>query len=391
VSQSASKLVAIEARSIQSTATVTGGVSLSSQQSPIHLSLKQIVKRFGSVTALCGIDLDLRQGEILTILGPSGSGKSTMLKIVAGFEMPDAGTVHLAGRTITYATPASRGIGMVFQNYALFPHLLVAENVAFPLEMRKLGRKEIQQEVSRALNLVGLAGYEDRSPRQLSGGQQQRVALARAIVFNPHLLLLDEPFGALDRKLREQMQLEVKRLQRRLGVTALFVTHDQEEALILSDRIAVMNQGQIEQIGPPPEIYARPVNRFVAAFVGESNVYHGRVASYDRQMLSIVLDNGQTIGVSGVSERPSGSEVGVVMRPEAPRRLTEHEPADNVFTGEVREVVYLGEAGKYALELVGGLQLVVRWPFNATAQYCKLGARVRVSWPSDSLHVVDWN
>ena len=225
---------------------------------PSLLSLTAIAKSYGSVIALAGIDLQVPDGEIVTILGPSGSGKTTLLKIVAGFELPDAGRVELAGDDITCVTPASRGIGMVFQNYALFPHMRVAENIAFPLEMRRLARAETQERVSSALALVGLAGYEARYPRQLSGGQQQRVALARAIVFEPRLLLLDEPFGALDRKLRDQMQLEVKRLQRQLGITALFVTHDQEEALAISDRIAVMNAGRIEQIGAPEELYLRP-------------------------------------------------------------------------------------------------------------------------------------
>ena len=358
--------------------------------SPIHLSLKQIVKRFGTFTALNTIDLEVRQGEILTLLGPSGSGKTTMLKIVAGFERPDEGAVRLAGRAITHATPASRGIGMVFQHYALFPHMRVAENVAFPLEMRGVGRAEIRERVAKALSLVGLAGYEQRFPRQLSGGQQQRVALARAIVFNPGLLLLDEPFGALDRKLRVQMQLEVKRLQRRLGLTALFVTHDQEEALILSDRIAVMNQGRIEQIGLPPEIYVRPLNRFVADFIGESNIYRGRVASHETGAMRVVLEGGHTIIVRGASERPSGEDVGLVIRPEAPRPLSERETAENEFAGEVKEVVYLGDALKYALRLENGSELIVRWPFSLDAQIYRVGDRIRVGCPGDLVHVVAW-
>ncbi len=271
---------------------------------PSLLSLTAIAKSYGSVIALAGIDLRVPDGEIVTILGPSGSGKTTLLKIVAGFELPDAGRVELAGDDITCVTPASRGIGMVFQNYALFPHMRVAENIAFPLEMRRLARAETQERVSSALALVGLAGYEARYPRQLSGGQQQRVALARAIVFEPRLLLLDEPFGALDRKLREQMQLEVKRLQRQLGITALFVTHDQEEALVLSDRIAVMNGGLIEQIGAPAEVYLRPSNRFVADFIGESNIYRGKVTSASGQVLRVALSTGQTLVARGADSSP---------------------------------------------------------------------------------------
>ncbi len=208
-----------------------------------ELRLAGLSKRFGEVQALDNVSLDIAPGELLTILGPSGSGKTTMLKVVAGFETPDAGVVRVDGAEITRLPPARRDIGMVFQNYALFPHLTVAGNVAFPLEMRNVPRPEIDKRVAEALALVELGGYGQRLPRQLSGGQQQRVALARAIVFNPRLLLLDEPFGALDRKLRETMQLEVRRMQRRLGLTTIFITHDQEEALVLSDRIAVMNKG----------------------------------------------------------------------------------------------------------------------------------------------------
>ena len=233
-----------------------------------ELRVEGVTKRFGEVLALDGVTLAVAEGELLTILGPSGSGKTTLLKVVAGFETPDAGTVRVDGAEITALPPARRDIGMVFQNYALFPHLTVKGNVAFPLEMRNIARAEIERRVGDALALVELAGYESRLPRQLSGGQQQRVALARAIVFNPRLLLLDEPFGALDRKLRETMQLEVRRLQRRLGLTTIFITHDQEEALVLSDRIAVMNKGTIQQVATTTEIYERPANDFVADFVG---------------------------------------------------------------------------------------------------------------------------
>jgi len=357
---------------------------------PILLSLKGIAKAFGSVSALAGIDLDVPDGEILTILGPSGSGKTTLLKIVAGFEMPDSGQVELAGRAITYMRPASRGIGMVFQHYALFPHMRVAENIAFPLEMRRLPRAETRDRVGRALALVGLAGYEARYPRQLSGGQQQRVALARAIVFEPRLLLLDEPFGALDRKLREHMQLEVKRLQRRLGVTALFVTHDQEEALVLSDRIAVMNGGSIEQIGPPAEVYSRPANRFVADFIGESNIYRGKVASSSGGMLTVRLSTGQIFVARGASPRPVGAEVGLVLRPEAPTRLEDGDTADNVAAGSIEDVVYVGDAIKYAIRLDAGGGMVLRWPFQRNLRLLGVGNALRVGWAGDQLHVVDW-
>ena len=355
------------------------------------LSISKVVKHYGDVLAVEGVDLTVRDGEILTILGPSGSGKTTLLKMVAGFELPDAGSIELAGRDITDATPASRGIGMVFQSYALFPHMRVAENIAFPLEMRKVARSDIQERVARALSLVGLAGYEARYPRQLSGGQQQRVALARAVVFEPRLLLLDEPFGALDRKLREQMQLEVKRLQRQLGIAALFVTHDQEEALVLSDRIAVMSKGRIEQLGAPFEIYARPANRFVADFIGESNICRGTVVKTAGGKLTAKIEGGLTITASTTAPRAPGASIGLVVRPEAPHALQPNEVADNVASGTVREVVYLGDAIKYALEIDGGTALTVRWPYRPSSKPLDVGARVQVGWSADLVHVVDWD
>ena len=355
------------------------------------LSLSGVVKRYGDVLAVDGIDLDVADGEILTILGPSGSGKTTLLKMVAGFELPDTGRVNLAGQDITFAPPAARGIGMVFQNYALFPHMRVAENIAFPLEMRGVSRAERDERVIRALGLVGLAGYEARYPRQLSGGQQQRVALARAVVFEPRLLLLDEPFGALDRKLREQMQLEVKRLQRQLGITALFVTHDQEEALVLSDRIAVMSRGRIEQLGSPFEIYSRPSNRFVADFIGESNLYRATITAVDTTGLRAKTAGGLAMAARGASGRAPGSTIGLLVRPEAPHELTDGEPADNIAAGSISEVVYLGDAIKYTMQLDGGGEMTVRWPFKSSTGARKPGDRLRLGWPADLVHVVDWD
>ena len=358
------------------------------------LSLSGVVKRFGEVLAVDGIDLGVADGEILTILGPSGSGKTTLLKMVAGFELPEAGAIELAGQDITFAPPAARGIGMVFQNYALFPHMRVAENIAFPLEMRGVARAERETRVTKALALVGLAGYEARYPKQLSGGQQQRVALARAVVFEPRLLLLDEPFGALDRKLREQMQLEVKRLQRQLGITALFVTHDQEEALVLSDRIAVMSQGRIEQLGSPFEIYSRPANRFVADFIGESNLYRAEISAVEGARLEAKA-GGRTLTANGAApgarKRAVGATVGLLVRPEAPHELNDSETAENMANGTISEVVYVGDAIKYTLALDGGGEMTVRWPFKSSTGARKPGDRLRVGWPADLVHVVDWD
>ena len=350
------------------------------------LRLAGIVKRYGAVTALAGIDLDVRKGELLTILGPSGSGKTTLLKVVAGFEMPDEGEVLLGAGRVTDAPPSKRDIGMVFQNYALFPHMTIADNIAFPLEMRKVPRVERERRVEEALGLVDLSGLGGRLPRQLSGGQQQRAALARAIVFGPKLLLLDEPFGALDRKLREQMQLEVRRLQRQLGVTALFVTHDQEEALILSDRIAVMEHGFIVQLGRPQEIYRRPATRFVAGFIGESNLYRAKI---DRRG-SGLLEDGTRIPLP-FDALEEGCEVGVMLRPERPRHVTGAESTDVTFSGEVIETVYLGETVKYRIKLDPGFEVLVRWPFREAREALKVGDSVTLGWDRDDVHLVPWS
>ena len=339
-----------------------------------ELRIEGAAKRFGEVAALDGVSLQVARGELLTILGPSGSGKTTLLKVVAGFEKPDAGSVKIDGVEITALPPARRDIGMVFQNYALFPHLTVERNVAFPLEMRNVAGPEIARRVAEALELVELKGYEQRLPRQLSGGQQQRVALARAIVFNPRLLLLDEPFGALDRKLRETMQLEVRRLQRRLRLTTIFITHDQEEALVLSDRIAVMNKGTIQQIATTTEIYERPANDFVADFVGESNIFHGTMSAAG----VVTLEGGRQLKVS--STAAPGKRVGALMRPErfAPSGA-------NQFSGEVIESVYLGTSFKLRLACEGGLELLVRQP--ARGELPAPGARVMVGIDQDAIHV----
>ena len=352
------------------------------------LVLEGVTRRFGSVIALAGVDLRVRPGEMLTILGPSGSGKTTMLKVVAGIELPDEGSVQLAGHDVTFAPPARRDIGMVFQNYALFPHMTVAENIAFPLKMRRVPAAETRHKVEEALRLVELAGYGDRLPRQLSGGQQQRVALARAVVFGPRLLLLDEPFGALDRKLREQMQLEVKRLQRRLGLTALFVTHDQEEALILSDRIAVMNKGNIVQIGTPQEIYARPVDRFVGDFIGESNLFRARATEPG---LAVVEGTKVALRIPKATALAPNGEIGLLIRPERPRPIQAAGRADNVFAGTIDELIYLGESVKYRIQLESGLALVVRWPIKREGGALAVGDRVTVGWSADDVHLVTWS
>ncbi|MCC6468303.1 MAG: ABC transporter ATP-binding protein [Alphaproteobacteria bacterium] len=350
------------------------------------LAVTGVVRRFGAVVALGGVDLAVRRGELLTLLGPSGSGKTTLLKVIAGFEIPDQGSVFLGGQDVTFAAPAKRDIGMVFQNYALFPHMTIAQNIAFPLEMRKVSKAAIRERVDNALKQVDLPGYGERLPKQLSGGQQQRAALARAIVFGPSLLLLDEPFGALDRKLREQMQLEVRRLQQKLGLTAVFVTHDQEEALIMSDRIAVMEQGRIAQLGTPQDIYHHPANRFVAGFMGESNLMQARLTGPG----TASVEGGASLRFAAGAVGPAGSAVGLLLRLERPRALKDGEAAANAFAGSVVEVIYLGETVKYRIRLDPGFEIVVRWPYRESGGSLKVGDRLRVGWDAADMQPVAW-
>ncbi len=357
----------------------------------VLLEIAGVSKRFGNVMAVDDVALAVSRGEFLTILGPSGSGKTTLLKLVAGFEWPDTGTIGIGGEDVTELDPGRRNIGMVFQNYALFPHMTVARNIGYPLAMRGVSRGEIGRRVDEALALVELPDYGARMPRQLSGGQQQRVALARAIVFQPRLLLLDEPFGALDRKLREQMQLEVRRLQQRLGLTTLFITHDQEEALVMSDRIAVMDKGRLLQVGKPEEIYESPANIFIADFVGESNLLTG-VLETDGTGLRLRLESGSAIMLDpepGLAAK-SGRTARVLIRPE---RFVDLDgvPADapfNRITGEVREMAYTGISDKYRVA-TGGHDLLVRLPSGPGRRRFRPGESIALGFAPSDVRVVE--
>jgi putative spermidine/putrescine transport system ATP-binding protein len=331
-----------------------------------RLQVDAASKRFGQVAALSDVSLSVAAGEFVTILGPSGSGKTTLLKVIAGFEAADQGKILIDQADITDLDPAARNIGMVFQNYALFPHMSVARNVAYPLTMRGMPKAEIAARVARALDMVELGGLAERLPKQLSGGQQQRVALARATVFEPRLLLLDEPFGALDRKLREQMQIEVRRLQRRLGLTTLFITHDQEEALVMSDRIAVMDGGRVLQVGPPNEIYEAPANPFIADFIGESNIFAGTVEADGGGTLRVRLEQGPLIEVAGRADlmaRP-GQKVRVMVRPERFIDLAVNPNAvrANRIDGRVTDSAYIGVSDKYRVVTLEGIDVLMRLP-----------------------------
>ena len=309
------------------------------------LRIDGVRKSYGSVEAVRNVSLEVGVGEFVSLLGPSGSGKTTLLMMIAGFELPDAGSIHVGDHDVTRVEPNERNLGMVFQRYALFPHLSVAENIAFPLRMRKLERAHIARKVQQALEQVRLAGYDARKPDQLSGGQQQRVALARATVFDPPVILMDEPLGALDKKLREQMQLEIKHLQRELGSTVIYVTHDQQEALTMSDRVAVMSQGRIEQVSSPRALYDHPVSAFVADFVGDTNWLHGLVQAIHGAEVVLMLPSGETVRgllpqqlpVNGPSIRV-GESARLCIRPEQLEHLSpqqSHSQLEICITDEI--------------------------------------------------------
>lgn len=320
------------------------------------LELRDVCKRYGNIHAVDRVSLTVGSGEFVTLLGPSGSGKTTTLSMIAGLTQPSSGAILLDGRPLDPLPPYRRDIGVVFQNYALFPHMTVERNVAFPLEMRRLPSSEIVARVTRVLGMVGLGQHASRYPRQLSGGQQQRVALARAIVFEPRILLMDEPLGALDRQLREQMQIEIMRLHRELGVSIVYVTHDQDEALIMSDRIAVFNHGRIEQAGAPDLLYECPATRFVAEFLGESNFFRAQVV--ENSGCQCRLNGGELRLTAKSAGLAVGSSAVVVIRPERVRvervKGTMPTTEDNTVTGTLADVIYLGSARKYIVRLTSG-------------------------------------
>jgi len=347
-----------------------------------EVELENVSKRFGDVAAVNAITLGIRRGEFLTLLGPSGCGKTTLLRMIAGFETPDTGRVILGGRDVTDVPPFRRDVTTVFQQYALFPHMNVFNNVAFGLARRRMGREEIARRVGDALAMVRLAKLDARKPDELSGGQQQRVALARALVLEPRVLLLDEPLAALDLKLRKQMQLELKGLQRRLGISFVYVTHDQEEALTMSDRIVVMNAGRIEQMGGAEEIYERPATEFVAGFIGVSNILEGTVTDVRDGAAMIDLGNA-TVAAQSDGVVP-GERVRLMVRPEK-IRLSAIE-SDTPLRGTIEAAVYLGESTQWRVLLDGGQPIIAleqnRAP-SAAAQ-ARIGQPVAVSWDAGS-------
>ncbi|MCK6453721.1 MAG: ABC transporter ATP-binding protein [Alphaproteobacteria bacterium] len=353
------------------------------------LTVKALRKTYGPVVALTDASLELKEGEFLTLLGPSGSGKTTMLMIVAGLIHPDSGEVWIDGKLATYAPPFKRDIGMVFQNYALFPHMTVAENIAFPLRMRGVPAARIRDEVARVLDIVRLPGMADRLPRALSGGQQQRIALARCIVYGPSIVLMDEPLGALDKKLRDQMQLEIKRLHTELGITVLYVTHDQEEAMIMSDRICLMNDARIGQIGTPADLYFRPRSVFAASFLGESNILEATVAAVDGGRARLRLDDGTMIVAAGGADAVAvGAKVRCMVRPERVSVLATGAAADNVLDAVVKDVIMVGSITRHYAHLPGGQEMVATGLTRGDGGPAGRGTQVRLGWSADSTVVL---
>jgi putative spermidine/putrescine transport system ATP-binding protein len=338
-----------------------------------RLELLKLTKRHADLLAVDGLNLGVASGEFLTLLGPSGSGKTTTLMMVAGFTTPSSGDILLNGASIAGLAPERRNIGVVFQNYALFPHMNVNENVAFPLKMRKQSRATIADKVRFAMELVRLDGLGERLPRQLSGGQQQRVAIARALVYDPELLLMDEPLGALDKNLRSQMQLELKRLHQELGVTVVYVTHDQEEALTMSDRVALMNKGVIAQLGTARDLYERPANRFVAEFIGESNLIEGRLVERG----CFATDAGVRFPVASDGDLRVGDKGLLVARPEK-FSLAPHSSSDAGVAGRISEHVYVGDFTRCRVVIQGGLTLTVKVQNNRSALPTRVGDEVRI-------------
>ena len=355
----------------------------------IKVRLEAMTKRYGRVVALADVDLEVSGGEFLTLLGPSGSGKTTLLNLIAGMVTPTEGRIWIDGRDATRVPPNERGLGMVFQNYALMPHMTVFENIAFPLRVRKIARNEIRRKVAEALDLVRLPDVARRKPGELSGGQQQRIAIARCMVYNPSIILMDEPLGALDKKLREEMQLELKRLHTQLGITVVYVTHDQEEALTMSDRIVLLNLGRIEQMGTPNELYFQPRTLFAAEFLGDSNILDGRVeAGGSPAAVSTTVGRCLVRGQAPAAE--PGRDVKVMVRPENVIMVHDGETSElsNQFPAETVDTISFGGVIKTYLQLRDGSTVVVQQLTKAERQAPAAGTRVTVAWAAEDTRVL---
>ncbi|MCV6824547.1 MULTISPECIES: ABC transporter ATP-binding protein [Halocynthiibacter] len=355
------------------------------------VEFKRVQKSYdGENLVVKDLNLSMPKGEFLTMLGPSGSGKTTCLMMLAGFETATHGDILLDGQSINNIPPHKRGIGMVFQNYALFPHMTVAENLAFPLEVRKIGKSEREKKVMRALDMVQMGEFGGRRPAQLSGGQQQRIALARALVFEPELVLMDEPLGALDKQLREHMQFEITRLAHELGITTVYVTHDQTEALTMSDRVAVFDDGRIQQLAPPDELYEAPGNSFVAQFIGENNTLEGVVTKISGNHCVVTLDNGEEIDAMPVNVTHAGERTKVSIRPERVEFNKErlHEDA-HTLKAEVKEFIYMGDIFRFRLSVAGNDDFIVKTRNAPDAVKLKPGEIINIGWLAEDCRALD--
>jgi len=355
--------------------------------SDAFVAFERVQKSYdGEILVVKDLNLRIGKGEFLTMLGPSGSGKTTCLMMLAGFETATHGDILLDGRPINNIPPHKRGIGMVFQNYALFPHMSVGENLAFPLEVRKIGKSEREDMVRAALDMVQMGDFAGRRPAQLSGGQQQRIALARALVFKPELVLMDEPLGALDKQLREHMQYEIKHLHESLGITVVYVTHDQSEALTMSDRVAVFDDGRIQQLAPPDDLYERPDNAFVAQFIGENNTLMGQVTARDGDIVSVDVDGGLTVRALAVNCGDVGSATTLSLRPE---RVSLTHEGPNATEAKVLELIYLGDHIRCRMSVSGHDDFIVKVPNAAGHQHLVVGETTPISWLSEDCRALD--
>ena len=354
------------------------------------VSFKGVQKSYdGESLVVKNLNLDIAAGEFLTMLGPSGSGKTTCLMMLAGFETATHGDIELGGRPINNIPPHKRGIGMVFQNYALFPHMTVGENLAFPLNVRNMPRAEVEEKVRSVLDMVQMLAFIDRKPAQLSGGQQQRVALARALVFNPELVLMDEPLGALDKQLREHMQYEIKHIHENLGVTVVYVTHDQSEALTMSNRIAVFDDGIIQQLADPVTLYEKPENSFVVQFIGENNQMVGTVKSVSKGIATIKLDAGVEVEALAVNIGDVGSRTTLSVRPERCVVSTEKSAAVTTLDAQIEELIYLGDHIRCRMNVAGDNQFIVKVPNDSGKLGLEIGVQMFVGWKADDCRALD--
>ena len=354
------------------------------------VQFKNVQKSYdGETLVVRDFNLDIAQGEFLTMLGPSGSGKTTCLLMLAGFETATDGDIILNGKPINHVAPHKRNIGMVFQNYALFPHMTVSENLMFPLQVRKLLKAEAEQKVQNALDMVQMGEFGSRRPSQLSGGQQQRIAVARALVFEPELVLMDEPLGALDKQLREQMQYEIRHIHENLGVTVVYVTHDQSEALTMSNRIAVFNDGIVQQLAEPDELYEHPQNAFVAQFIGENNKLTGKVTEETGPLCKVEIEGGGFVNALSVNTGGVGSLTTLSLRPERIFFKPEPSSCPNIFDAKVEELIYLGDHMRTRINLCGNSEFIVKVPNSAGHVHVTPGEKVRVGWQAEDCRALD--